>query len=154
MEIERKFLIDKNNLPENLEQYPSKQIEQGYLCTDPVVRIRRSNNSYYLTYKSKGLLAREEYNLPLTREAYEHLRPKADGIVISKVRYVIPEKNGLSIELDIFGAPYQGLLLAEVEFPSEETANAYVPPAWFGEDVTYSTKYHNSTLSKGEGLSI
>ncbi|WP_373219550.1 CYTH domain-containing protein [Ruminococcus sp. 5_1_39BFAA] len=154
MEIERKFLIDKNKLPENLEQYPSKQIEQGYLCTDPVVRIRRSNNSYYLTYKSKGLLAREEYNLPLTREAYEHLRPKADGIVISKVRYVIPEKDGLSIELDIFGAPYQGLLLAEVEFPSEEAANAYVPPAWFSEDVTYSTKYHNSTLSKGEGLSI
>lgn len=154
MEIERKFLIDKNKLPENLEQYPSKQIEQGYLCTDPVVRIRRSNDSYYLTYKSKGLLAREEYNLPLTREAYDHLRPKADGIVISKVRYVIPEKDGLSIELDIFGAPYQGLLLAEVEFPSEEAANAYVPPAWFGEDVTYSTKYHNSTLSKGEGLSI
>lgn len=154
MEIERKFLIEKNKLPENLEQYPSKQIEQGYLCTDPVVRIRRSNDSYYLTYKSKGLLAREEYNLPLTREAYEHLRPKADGIVISKVRYVIPEKDGLSIELDIFGAPYQGLLLAEVEFPSEEAANAYVPPAWFGEDVTYSTKYHNSTLSKGEGLSI
>lgn len=154
MEIERKFLIDKNKLPENLEQYPSKQIEQGYLCTDPVVRIRRSNDSYYLTYKSKGLLAREEYNLPLTREAYEHLRPKADGIVISKVRYVIPEKDGLSIELDIFGAPYQGLLLAEVEFPSEEAANAYVPPAWFGKDVTYSTKYHNSTLSKGEGLSI
>lgn len=154
MEIERKFLIEKNKLPENLEQYPSKQIEQGYLCTDPVVRIRRSNDSYYLTYKSKGLLAREEYNLPLTREAYEHLRPKADGIVISKVRYVIPEKDGLSIELDIFGAPYQGLLLAEVEFPSEEAANVYVPPAWFGEDVTYSTKYHNSTLSKSEGLSI
>lgn len=152
MEIERKFLIEKDKLPENLEQYPSRQIEQGYLCTSPVVRIRRSDDSYYLTYKSKGFLSREEYNLPLTREAYEHLRPKADGIVINKVRYVIPEKDGLSIELDIFGAPYQGLLLAEVEFPSEEAANAYVPPAWFGKDVTYSTKYHNSTLSKGEVL--
>lgn len=154
MEIERKFLIEKNKLPENLEQYPSKKIEQGYLCTEPVVRIRRSNDSYYLTYKSKGLLSREEYNLPLTREAYEHLRPKADGIVISKVRYVIPEKDGLSIELDVFGAPYEGLLLAEVEFPSEEAAMAYVPPVWFGEDVTYSTKYHNSTLSKGADFQL
>ena len=97
MEIERKFLIKRENLPENLEQYPSKVIEQGYLCTEPVVRIRKSNDNYYLTYKSKGLLAREEYNLPLTKEAYEHLKPKADGIVISKVRYVIPEKDGLSI---------------------------------------------------------
>ena len=117
MEIERKFLIKRENLPENLEQYPSKVIEQGYLCTEPVVRIRKSNDNYYLTYKSKGLLAREEYNLPLTKEAYEHLKPKADGIVISKVRYVIPEKDGLSIELDVFKAPYEGLLLAEVEFP-------------------------------------
>ena len=150
MEIERKFLIQRENLPENLEQYPSKVIEQGYLCTEPVVRIRKSNDNYYLTYKSKGLLAREEYNLPLTKEAYEHLKPKADGIVISKVRYVIPEKDGLSIELDVFKAPYEGLLLAEVEFPTEEAAHAYQPPKWFGEDVTYSTEYHNSTLSKGK----
>ena len=57
------------------------------------MRIRKSNDNYYLTYKSKGLLAREEYNLPLTKEAYEHLKPKADGIVISKIRYVIPEKE-------------------------------------------------------------
>ena len=95
-------------------------------------------------------MSREEYNLPLTKEAYEHLKPKADGIVISKVRYVIPEKDGLSIELDVFKAPYEGLLLAEVEFPTEEAAHAYQPPKWFGEDVTYSTEYHNSTLSKGK----
>lgn len=152
LEIERKFLIKRENLPENLEQYPSKAIEQGYLCTEPVVRIRKSNDNYYLTYKSKGLLAREEYNLPLTKEAYEHLKPKVDGIVISKIRYVIPEKDGLSIELDVFKAPYEGLLLAEVEFPNEEAAHAYQPPKWFGEDVTYSTEYHNSTLSKGVGV--
>ena len=152
VEIERKFLVKKENLPRNLKQYPRKVIQQGYLCTDPVVRIRQSNDSYYLTYKSKGLLAREEYNLPLTKEAYEHLKSKVDGIVISKTRYVIPEKNGLSIELDIFDAPYEGLLLAEVEFSCEKEALAYEPPAWFGEDVTYSTKYHNSTLSKGVGV--
>ena len=148
MEIERKYLIDK--IPFSLEGFCCRRIEQGYLCTEPVVRIRRDDDTYYLTYKSKGLMAREEYNLPLTKEAYEHLKPKADGIVISKVRYVIPEKDGLSIELDVFKAPYEGLLLAEVEFPTEEAAHAYQPPKWFGEDVTYSTEYHNSTLSKGK----
>ena len=149
MEIERKFLISQENLPQNLVSYPSKKIQQGYLCTDPVVRNRRSNDSYYLTYKSKGLMCREEYNLPLTQEAYEHLKPKADGVIISKTRYVIPEKDGLTIELDIFDAPYQGLFLAEVEFSSEEEAISYIPPEWFGEEVTNSSKYHNSTLSKG-----
>lgn len=150
MEIERKFLIKKEQLPENLSQYPCLHIEQGYLCTEPVVRIRRQNDEYYLTYKSKGLLSREEYNLPLTEDAYYHLKEKADGIVICKDRYVIPEKDGLSIELDIFHEAYEGLLLAEVEFSSEEAEKSYMPPAWFGEDVTYSSKYHNSTLSKGD----
>lgn len=149
MEIERKFLVKKENLPENLASFDSHEIEQGYLCTEPVVRIRRQDDSYYMTYKSKGLLAREEYNLPLNKEAYEHLRSKADGILISKTRYLIPEKNGLTIELDVFHGVYEGVYLAEVEFESEDAANAYQPPAWFGEDVTYSTKYHNSTMSRG-----
>lgn len=149
MEIERKFLIQIQRLPENLQDFPFHQIEQGYLCTEPVVRIRRQDDEYYLTYKSKGLLSREEYNLLLTKEAYLHLKPKADGLVISKTRYLIPEKDGLTIELDVFHNEYKGLLLAEVEFPSEEAANAYVPPEWFGEDVTLSSKYHNSTLSRG-----
>ena len=148
MEIERKYLI--SHIPFDIAGYPFHQIEQAYLSTAPVVRVRQEDDTYYLTYKSKALMAREEYNLPLTKEAYEHLKPKADGIVISKIRYVIPEKDGLSIELDVFKAPYEGLLLAEVEFPNEEAAHAYQPPKWFGEDVTYSAEYHNSTLSKGK----
>ena len=149
MEIERKYLIEKEQLPTDLASYPFHKIEQGYLCTSPVVRIRRQDDDYFLTYKSKGLMAREEYNLPLTQEAYEHLKSKADGLVISKTRYLIPEKNGLTIELDVFHDDYEGLLLAEVEFPSEDAANAYTAPAWFGRDVTFSSDYHNSTLSKG-----
>lgn len=146
MEIERKFLIE--TLPENLSQYPFRQLEQGYLCTEPVVRIRREDDDYYLTYKSKGLMVREEYNLPLTKDAYEHLLPKVDGIVISKKRYLIPFTEKLTIELDVFEGELAPLFLAEVEFETEEEANAFVPPKWFGEDVTYSSKYHNSTLSR------
>ena len=146
MEIERKFTVKK--LPENLERYPSRLIEQGYLNTNPVIRVRRDENDYYLTYKGKGLLAREEYNLPLNREAYEHLLKKADGIVLSKTRYLLPLTKELTIELDVFDAPYEGLWLAEVEFPTEEEANAFTPPEWFGEDVTFSSAYHNSTLSR------
>lgn len=148
MEIERKYLIKKENLPKNFMDHPSHKIEQGYLCTSPVVRIRRQDDEYYLTYKSKGLMSREEYNLPLTKEAYLHLKPKADGIVISKTRYLIPEKNNLTIELDIFHDVYDGLILAEVEFATEIDANNYLPPKWFGEDVTFSSQYHNSTLSQ------
>ena len=147
MEIERKFLVPA--LPPDYQSWEAIQMEQGYLSTAPVVRVRKENDEYYLTYKSKGLLAREEYNLPLTRESYEHLLSKADGIIITKTRYKKPiQGTSLTIELDVFSGAYEGLVLAEVEFSSVDEANAFVPPAWFGEDVTPSSKYQNSRLSQ------
>lgn len=145
MEIERKYLV--KTLPENLESYPCRFLEQGYLCTEPVVRVRQDNDKYELTYKSKGLMIREEHNLPLTKESYEHLKTKADGRIITKKRYMIPYE-GHTIELDIFEGELDWLVLAEVEFSSEEDANLFIAPEWFEEDVTFSTKYHNSNLSK------
>ncbi|MDD2957428.1 MAG: CYTH domain-containing protein [Lachnospiraceae bacterium] len=146
MEIERKFLI--RQLPKHLESYPCHFIEQAYLCTSPVVRIRRQDDSYILTYKGAGMMSREEYNLPLTKEAYQHLLPKTDGNIITKKRYLIPFNDELTIELDLFQGKFDGLILAEVEFPDEATANSFTPPLWFGEDVTFSGKYHNSWLSR------
>lgn len=151
MEIERKYLVPA--LPADYQNYPCHTIEQAYLCTEPVVRIRRQDEDYYLTYKSKGLLVREEYNLPLTKEAYEHLLEKADGILLTKKRYCIPlEDTELTIELDVFFGLYEGLVLAEVEFPTQEAACAFQPPCWFGEDVTFSGEYQNSRLSQGKSL--
>ena len=146
MEIERKYLIRR--LPESYEDFPSRPIEQAYLCTDPVVRVRRDGPDYYLTYKGRGLLAREEYNLPLTEAAYRHLLPKADGILIQKTRYEIPLEGGLTAEMDLFEGAHKGLMLVEVEFPSMESAMSFVPPDWFGEDVTMSGEYQNTRLSK------
>ena len=160
MEIERKFTVKE--LPENLEQYPCHIIEQAYLNTEPVVRVRRQDDEYYMTYKGKGLLAREEYNLPLNEASYYHLKEKADGNVISKKRYVIPitvpsftsddisnvDQSSLCVELDIFDAPFAPLIIAEVEFPSEEMANAFLPLDWFDQDVTHDPAYHNSNMSK------
>lgn len=145
MEIERKYLV--RALPAHLDSYPYHTIEQAYLCTEPVIRIRRQDDSYYLTYKSKGMLSREEYNLPLTKEAFDHLLPKADGTIITKRRYVIPLENGLSAELDLFDDSFQGMVLVEVEFPDEAASRAFTPPSWFAEEVTYRKEYHNSYLS-------
>jgi CYTH domain-containing protein len=148
MEIERKYLITR--LPEGATDHPYHLIEQGYLSTEPVVRVRREDDSYYLTYKSKGLLEREEYNLPLTMESYNHLIQKADGHILTKKRYLIPveHSDSLTIELDIFEGRFDGLMLAEVEFETREEAEAFTAPDWFGEDVTFTGEYQNSQLSK------
>ena len=142
-EIERKFLIKELPVLSNIEYH---MIEQAYLCTSPIVRVRREDNSYYMTYKAKGFLEREEYNLPLDAQSYSHLSAKADGHVITKKRYLIPYSSYM-IELDIFEGIFQGLILAEVEFRSTVEADAFVPPDWFGDEVTYDKRYHNSYLS-------
>ncbi len=144
MEIERKFTI--KTLPEHIESYSHAQITQAYLCTEPVMRIRKQDEEYVFTYKGKGLMVREEYNLPLTKEAFDKLLPKADGNIISKTRYFIPHGE-LLIELDVFTSP-TNLIMAEVEFPDEESALSFTPPDWFDADVTNNPAYHNSNMSK------
>lgn len=146
MEIEKKYLL--KHLPD-FASYEYHKIEQAYLCTNPVVRVRKEDNNYYMTYKGSGMLAREEYNLPLNQESYEHLKEKADGNVIGKTRYMIPlGKEDLVAEVDVFEEPFAPLIMAEVEFESEEQANAFEAPEWFGEEVTFDGRYHNSYMSR------
>jgi CYTH domain-containing protein len=144
MEIERKFLVTE--LPEDLARYPHHEIEQAYLQESPVLRIRKKDTNYIFTYKSRGLMMRHEYEFPITRDVYIHLKEKADGKIISKTRYLIPYLN-YTIELDVFHEYMAPLVMAEVEFQTEEDANSFIAPRWFGEDVTYNKKYHNVNMA-------
>lgn len=113
-------------------------------------------------------IGKTEYNMPLDSGSYEHLAAKADGNVIRKIRYLIPlnenafsdeylltdpqlrdaiENNDIKIELDVFEEPFDGRILAEVEFPNEEAARNYRPADWFDKDVTGDPKYSNSQMS-------
>ena len=145
MEIERKYLLLR--LPSGLSEFPFYEIEQAYLCTDPVVRVRRQNDRFILTCKGQGMLMREECNLPMTPEAYAKLLSKAEGTVISKRRYLIPLTDGLTAELDVFTGEWHGLVMAEVEFPDKTAADAFCPPDWFGREVTFDPHFHNSWMS-------
>lgn len=155
MEIEKKFLV--KTLPSNLDEYKKKSIEQGYLCTDPVVRIRKSNDKYILTYKSEtgdcaDVRINNELEASLTKEGYKHLRTKTDGYIIEKTRYIIPLPDGHTGELDIFSGRLEGLYFIEVEFADEEDAANFVPPEWFGANVSGDKRYTNSHLSQCKSL--
>lgn len=146
MEIEKKFLL--REMPEDLSSYRHSEIEQAYLNAEPVIRIRRKDDKYILTYKSKGMMVRMEEEFPLNEQAYLHLRDKADGRVITKTRYFIPY-NKYTIELDVFHGDMEPLVMAEVEFDTEEEATTFVAPEWFGEEVTFDRKYHNVNMALG-----
>lgn len=153
MEIEKKYKITR--LPDSLEQYPCIKIEQGYLCRGPIVRIRKANEAYILTYKSKTALREDVYGakisneveLPLNKQAFAHLKEKTDGNMIEKDRYRIPLEDGRTAELDLFHGYLEGLQFVEVEFESPEQAEQFSPPEWFGEDVSLDYHYTNNYLS-------
>ena len=161
LEIEKKFLIKE--LPENLGDFDKKEIEQAYLNRNPVLRIRKSNDRYIFTYKMRksqtdgGPLVNEEIEAPLTEEAFKHLKTKADGNVIIKTRYIIPYSSGgkeYKIELDVFHGKLDGLVFAEVEFESEEDADSFVKPDWFGKDVSGDSRYANAFMVELEDISV
>lgn len=168
MEIEKKYRI--NELPE-LSLFKSYEIEQGYLCRHPVLRIRRRDDEYIFTYKSKikgapeALCVSDEIERPLTKEAYETLREKTEGYLIQKTRYLIPIKaqyrestpgdpEELVVELDVFHGRLEGLSFAEIEFPSEDVAIRFIVPQWLGEDVSGDRRYSNGYLSELEKTEV
>lgn len=149
MEIEQKYLV--RHLPENLGDFEQIKMIQGYLSKIPVIRIRKSNENYILTYKSKGnqelgVVVNEEVELPLTKEAFDHLKYKTDDHLVYKTRYKIP-LGEYTAELDIFEQQLQGLIIVEVEFPSIDAAKVFTPPEWFGANVSDEGRYSNAYLS-------
>ncbi len=172
IEIERKFTVKE--LPADLDRYPCHRIEQAYLNVRPAIRVRRQDDIYYMTYKAEknssaaSDIGQTEYNMPLDAASYEHMAAKADGNVIRKNRYLIPlnsdgfnetylkdnpelakaiKTGDIKIELDVFDAPFDGRILAEVEFLSEDDARNYTPASWFNEDVTGNPLYSNAHMS-------
>lgn len=155
MEIERKYLI--NDLPFDLDTLSSSLIEQAYISTSPVIRVRKrgyikdnviSNLQYVLTIKGSGMLSREEHELYLTEEEYSNLLKKAQGNIITKRRYILPLEEKLTLELDVFQGAFEGLIMGEIEFPTEEVSKKYNPPEYLFKEVTFDTRFHNSTMSQ------
>jgi adenylate cyclase len=145
VEVERKFVV--SDLP-NLEGTDFDEIEQGYLAigTDGEVRLRRKGDWLALTAKRGAGLSRHEAEIELDRERFDELWPLTEGRRLHKRRYVLPHGD-LKIELDVYEGDLEGLVVAEIEFDSEEEARAFEPPGWLGEEVTGDHRYLNETIA-------
>lgn len=146
-EIERKFLVSPENLPD-LSGVAALEIQQGYLKRDkPTVRVRTKGSMGFLTVKgpSRGISREEfEYEIPLN-EALHLLALCQDGLV-EKVRYLVPWEHH-TLEVDVFKGRLSGLVIAEVEFKSESDSHSGGWPHWFGPEVSEDPRYANSSLS-------
>ena len=144
MEIERKFLVER--VPDDLGG-TARRIDQGYVALDEgaEVRVRRIGDELWLTVKGTGGLARVEEELRLSREQFESLWPLTEGRRIEKTRHTLPG----GVEVDVYDGSLTGLVVAEIEFASEEESAAFDPPDWFGAEVTDDPRYKNRALAVG-----
>lgn len=143
MEIERKFLIDR--FPDGLSLHFRGRVEQSYLCTSPEVRVRRvtpcaetpGEVSCKLCIKSEGSLVREEIETPITSGQFDAISAMTGREPITKDFRVYELGGGLRLEVSLVdeGKP-TSFMYAEVEFPSVEAAEAFVPPAYLGRELT------------------
>jgi adenylate cyclase len=136
--------------PSDLDRWPSTTIAQGYLAVaadGTEVRVRRRDDSASLTVKSGGGRVRVEEEMAIDADRFERLWPLTEGRRIEKTRYEIPAGDGLTVELDVYAGDLDGLVTAEVEFASEDAAEAFAAPDWLGADVTDDARYKNQRLA-------
>jgi CYTH domain-containing protein len=148
IEIEKTFLV--KTLPDLTKISPEK-ILQGYLSPSPSpLRIRQRDSKFEITKKlplnPNDFSSAEEINIPLTEFEFNQLWSLTQRS-LEKLRYQIPLENNLIAELDIYQGQLAGLIVVEVEFPSTQDMNKFIPPSWFGHDVTQEEFSANSFLA-------
>jgi CYTH domain-containing protein len=143
-EIERRFLIDAP--PPDLP--PGTPVRQGYVALDGEVsvRVRDAGGGRMLTVKGGTGRERVEVEHEIAEDEFEALWALGEGRRVVKRRSVIPYGD-VRIEVDVFEDALEGLVIAEVEFPSSAAADAFEPPEWFGEEVTGRPEWGNPSLA-------
>lgn len=142
-EIEHKYLVIDDSYRDM--SVGIHHITQGYLSRVPerVVRIRLLDDRGFLTVKGKNdgdIRLEFEYEIPA--EDARQLLALCEGKIIDKTRYIVPFK-GFTWEVDCFAGD-DGLIVAEIELPSSDTA--YPLPPFIGRNVTGQARYYNSNL--------
>lgn len=150
LEIERKFLVKSDRYKEKASEHWI--IRQGFLIIDKgrCLRIREDNTGKGIDYTLCLKISKSD----LTREEYEYKIPQQDGLrllescskIIEKERYRVLTGKSFFWDIDEFKGDNEGLVVAEIELPSEEFDD-YESPEWLGKEVTNDKKYLNTSLS-------
>lgn len=152
VEVERKFLLDLNDLPADITLRADVfELVQTYINYSPEIRVRKVNdNYYYFTIKlpkDNIGLSREEIEFLITEEEYDELLEKQVGNTIYKTRYQFYEESNL-IAVDVYSHDLTGLVVVEVEFENVNQSEGYNPPKWFGKEITSDLRYKNASLAR------
>jgi CYTH domain-containing protein len=152
VEIEKKWLIDKDNIKYDLSEAKVYEIEQTYINFSPEIRVRKINAGQQYTFAVKTNITedgmtRNELEENITEEEYKSMITKKEGNTIYKTRYQFLDGDYL-LAIDIFSGDLDGLAYLEIEFENHEIANNYETPDWIIKDVTSDLNYKNGHLAR------
>lgn len=151
-EIERKFLLKDDSWKKSVSS--SVYLCQAYIAADAgekhcTVRVRIAGERAFLTLKGRsgkiGNFSRSEFEYEIPLDDARNMLKEFCGNIVEKTRYVI-ETPPYRWEIDEFAGENSGLVLAEIELPSEDSC--FVRPPWLGEEVTLDHSYSNSFLAQ------
>ena len=144
-EIERKFLVRDESVFQNCR---FDQIQQSYLFNEHnrSLRIRIKNNLAFMTIKGNQIgMTRDEFEYQIPIDDARQIIERFDLKLLSKKRYYLNVGN-LTWEIDVFDGKLSGLIVAEIEIPTENFD--FDIPDWVGEEVTFDSRYLNAELFK------
>jgi adenylate cyclase len=146
IEVERKFMV---GTLDGVELGPGRRLRQGYLAEegDVEVRVRIAADEAELTVKAGGGLSRTEVTCPLSADEAEALWAHTSGRQLDKTRHLVPVDGGTA-EVDLYSGALEGLTVVEVEFDQADAAARFVPPPWFGEELTGRAEWKNAALAR------
>lgn len=152
LEIEKKWLVNPDDVPFDLDSAEVTTIEQTYISFSPEIRVRRLNGGefYTLTMKSNMSddgLVRDETEIYISEKDYTALMGKKEGSTIFKTRYQLLY-DGQLMALDIFAGSLEGLACLEIEFENTSAAEACTQPDWVIKEVTDDILYKNGSLAR------
>ncbi len=147
-ETERKFLV-RNDSYKTLA-YDKSTVRQGYIYSGngKTVRIRIRDEKGYITIKgtpAQGGLTRYEWEKEIPLHEAEELMLLCESGRVEKTRYLVANGD-TTVEVDEFFGENEGLVIAEIELPSEDAP--YHKPDFLGEEVTGIVRYYNAYLSR------
>lgn len=151
-EIERKFFLE--GIPKNIYIVKKLNIEQFYLCSNDefVTRVRKIDEVCNVGFKIGKGLERLEKEILINENDFNDLKRLNPERKIRKYRHIC-KIDGYKIEIDEFRDNLKGLFVAEVEFKSVNEAENFIPPSWFGVELTDDMRFTNAQLSKVNDLS-
>lgn len=146
-QIEREKVYLIKELPDLRNIKPTKiRVGNFYNPNDhSSLRIRQKGDRYELI-KKDGIdpRSRVEHIIEINKNEFEILWQVA-SFKYEKDEFKFPLEGNLIAEIDIYRGKLEGFVRLEVEFENDKQLDDFIPPDWFGEEVSQyqETIYEN-----------